>query len=327
MGPDKKFLARFGASSVCSTKRMAKIADLLRFAAVLSLLAGSRNEAFAAEPNREDAKRMTDLGAQAMDRGDFVEALEDFREANSIFPSPNLRYDMGLALDKLGRAAEAVEAFEEFLANREHGTPEARVFARTRLTELEVTVARLEIVVTPPDATLTIDDRPVELRGGSGVPVPVGERTLRVQKAAYAPATERVVVAAGEHRRVEINLKPIASVSAAVAPAVRVVAAPVAQAPPAHRSRGKRLAALLLGGVGLAAVGGGISAGVVAQRASDQLTENDGKGLPFDESQQRRGKAAATAEGALFAVGAAALATGLVLYLVDGRQARGASRR
>ena len=60
-------------------------------AAALSSLA-------AADPSpRDEAKRLKELGAAALDRGDAGTALGFFADAYRVFPSPNLRYDMALA--------------------------------------------------------------------------------------------------------------------------------------------------------------------------------------------------------------------------------------
>src|SRR5260370_42257362 len=58
--------------------------------------------------NREQAKRLRDAGAEAMEHGDFVAALELFHQAFRLYPSPNSRYNVGVALHRLGRSGEGV---------------------------------------------------------------------------------------------------------------------------------------------------------------------------------------------------------------------------
>src|SRR5215471_18117151 len=77
----------------------------------------------------QEAKRLRDRGAEAVARGDFAEAFSDFSRAYNLHPTPNLRYNVAVALDKLGRAAEAIDAFEDFLGLAPHGPADARAFA------------------------------------------------------------------------------------------------------------------------------------------------------------------------------------------------------
>src|SRR3954468_9306832 len=92
---------------------------------------------------RHEAKKLSDAAGEALERGDVAGALADFRRAYALFPSPNLRFDIGEALDELGRAAEAVDAFEEFLAAAPDAPAAARQLAADRVAELGKRVARL----------------------------------------------------------------------------------------------------------------------------------------------------------------------------------------
>src|SRR5262249_35004540 len=139
-----------------------------------------------------------------------------FREAYQLVPSPNLNFNMGVALDQLGRYAEAVSAFEEFLDATPDVITDARVteaclFAKARLAALEPKVARLELAASPVDAVVIVDELPVTLSRKQGLPVMAGEHTIRVQREAYTPAVQRLSIANGEHRRIDVKLQPIIS--------------------------------------------------------------------------------------------------------------------
>src|SRR5260221_13660037 len=89
----------------------------------------------AAAPVRADddararAKALKEAGAAALDRGDAARALEKFRAAYDAFPSPNLRFNLGLALARLGRDAEAATEFQAFLEGAAQVSNEARAYA------------------------------------------------------------------------------------------------------------------------------------------------------------------------------------------------------
>jgi Tetratricopeptide repeat len=174
--------------------------------------------------NRNEAKRLRDLGAAAMEQGKFADAVEAFQQAYEIYPTPNLRYNLAWALAEVGRFAEAVDAFEEFLATAPAADPGARERATARLRELESRIARLEVVVAPADAVISIDGQPPRLPRMAGIPVMPGARRVVAERLGYARRSERVTLAAGEHRRIEWMLALSATPAPAQSPAIAATA-------------------------------------------------------------------------------------------------------
>src|SRR5438105_1944763 len=123
----------------------------------------------AADPVAE-AKRLKDVAAEAFLRGDYAAALESFQSAYRIHPTPNLRYDVAVALSKMGRYDEAVEAFEDFLASAPDAPADARAYAQRQLRQFAALVGRLSVRVEPADAAVTIDG--AELRRPEAVVLP-----------------------------------------------------------------------------------------------------------------------------------------------------------
>jgi hypothetical protein len=101
-------------------------------------------------------------------------------------------------------------------------------------------------------------------------------------------------------------------------------AAAVKEAPleTAQPGRGKKLAGVVLAASGLALVGTGIAFGVFAKRDGDQLTQLDQQRGVFDPSTERAGRLDQRLEGVCIVVGAAAVATGAILYLLGARAGR-----
>jgi hypothetical protein len=93
------------------------------------------------------------------------------------------------------------------------------------------------------------------------------------------------------------------------------------KAPPerAQSGRGKKLAGILVGAGGLALVGTGIVFGVLAKQAGDQLTQLDQSRGVFDPSKESAGRRDQVLEGVFIGVGAAAVATGAILYVLGAR--------
>lgn len=159
--------------------------------------------------NREEAKRLRDAGAQAMEHGDFGAALGLFHQAFRLYPSANSRYNVGVALDRLGRSSEAVEAFEAFLADSSNAPNDAREFAQQRLKELAPQISRLTVAVSPPEAALALDGLPLSLPRARELPVMPGVHEVTAELAGYVSTSTRVVVSAGEQRRIDFALQPI----------------------------------------------------------------------------------------------------------------------
>jgi len=101
-------------------------------------------------------------------------------------------------------------------------------------------------------------------------------------------------------------------------------AAPVAAVAANENGPSLRVAGIAVGVVGLACLVAGIATGVLAQQASDDLSRLD-KTRPrvqFDAGKENEGKTEQVLEGVFLGVGAAAVATAVVLYALGHRQRR-----
>ena len=80
-------------------------------------------------------------GRRAYDSGDYETALDAFERALELTSRPALYYNVGLALDRLRRDAEALRAYEQYLElvaeSDERATVEARVLALRRAVDEE----------------------------------------------------------------------------------------------------------------------------------------------------------------------------------------------
>src|SRR5262245_31511789 len=63
----------------------------------------------------EEAKRAFTDGKAAFDAGDYEKALALFQRADAIAPAPNLSYNIGNCLERMGRFMEAADAFQRYL--------------------------------------------------------------------------------------------------------------------------------------------------------------------------------------------------------------------
>jgi tetratricopeptide (TPR) repeat protein len=264
----------------------------------------------AAAPPREEAKQLKDLGAQALERGDFAQALEYFDRAYRLYPSSRLRYNLGLAYDHLGRVPEAIDAFEGFLAEASPDAPsEAREHARARLKDLTARIARLQIVVDPPDADLRLDGRPLARPSGA-IRLLAGAHRLEASATGRQPSTLELTLAAGESKELTLQLLVLEETSVG-SPSPSVVAPPAGP-----KRRGKQIAGITLGVVGIGALAGGIAFAALGASAQDQVLKM------FDPALERDGRNDNIAAGILFGIGGAAVISGVVLLAIGTRDAR-----
>lgn len=106
---------------------------------VVACLLTSVGWAHAQDDDDAEARALFDAGRHAFDDGRFVEALDLFRRSYERSGLPSLWYNIGVAADRASREAEALEAYERFVA----GSPDN---PRVRMVRgrIEVLQARLE---------------------------------------------------------------------------------------------------------------------------------------------------------------------------------------
>jgi hypothetical protein len=92
-----------------------------------------------------------------------------------------------------------------------------------------------------------------------------------------------------------------------------------------RRPRTFKTAGIAVGALGVAGLVAGIACGVVAKQNSDDLTALGRSGGTFDPGKESAGKSLQAAETAMFVVGAVAVVTGVVLYVVGHRASRHAA--
>jgi hypothetical protein len=275
---------------------------------VLVLVAGNALAQGAPE-DRQRAEALARVGADAVQRGDWPLALEQFRAAYQIYPSANLRYDIGVALAAVGRYVEALDELHAFVDGAPGAPADARAFALARIAELERRVGHLTLDA-PKDAQLTVNGSVLSI-GQSSLRVIPGNVTIAMSLAGHCSITERASLTAGESRVVRLACPP----AHALVPPTEITRET------AHRRRSLKTATAVVGSIGIASIIGGAVLGGLAQSASDELSRINRDGLHFDPSLERNGKAFQAGEGALLAIGSAAVIAG-VATLVAARRAR-----
>jgi tetratricopeptide (TPR) repeat protein len=96
---------------------MPKATNWLAFAALALALALAAPRSASAGP-KQDARAHIDRAAEAHKAGDLDKALAELQAAHALDPQPQLLYALGQIYTKLGRCAEASDAYLRFLSAR-----------------------------------------------------------------------------------------------------------------------------------------------------------------------------------------------------------------
>lgn len=124
-------------------------------AALVGLLAVS--SVAAADPSAADKRRAAELAAQSAEhykRGELEVAVALLRQAYELYPQPNLLYNLGRSLEKLGDAKGAIDAYQQYLADAkdvaDRGEIEQRIAALKAQLPAEPAKPPPPVPVAPP---------------------------------------------------------------------------------------------------------------------------------------------------------------------------------
>lgn len=182
-----------------STKRFGRAGGGLLCAGLLlsSPLPAKAETPASANATRAPSERASERyqeGVRAYAAGRYKDAIDSFREADSLAPSAALSYNSALAYDKLLDTASALAHYREYL-RREPNAPRAGAVT-TRIHELEAELARrgvqqMTLHSDPPGATVVIDDKPLGVTPWMGT-LPPGAHVVELRLPGYADFVQRL---------------------------------------------------------------------------------------------------------------------------------------
>jgi len=154
------------------------------------------------------ASKLLEQGNRLSNDGEYVEALEKFRAAHDIYPSPKLLLNIGTMLRQLGRNVEAADIYEKYLHDPE-SDPKQREFLTRTLDEINSVVGHMHITVDPKDAAVSLDGAALIVPAeGADVRVEPGTHKIVGEKKGFPPALTTISLKRGETRTVELKLLP-----------------------------------------------------------------------------------------------------------------------
>ncbi|XXX74217.1 preprotein translocase subunit TatA [Sorangium sp. So ce134] len=283
-----------------------------------------------AQPNdpKTQAQELFEQGRAAVEARDCARAIPLFRRSQATYPSRGTLLNLAQCEADLGRVASAWQHFRELLTQLTPGDPRLPI-TQQRIADLEPRLPKLVVQVAdgaPAPSEVLLDQAAMPQASlGSELPVDPGDHVIVARWADGRQAEARVSVAEGARKDVRLEPPPVA---AAPPPPVRASDAPQApspppDAPPPPASSARRTLAFVVGGVGVAALGGSLITGGLALGAKGDLEkECPDPSRCSDEgmSLKSRGQTLTTTSTVLGAIGLAGIGAGLVLFLTAPEQ-------
>ncbi|MFI5308757.1 MAG: type IV pilus biogenesis/stability protein PilW [Polyangiales bacterium] len=275
------------------------------------------------DSDKAAAEALFDEGRKLMGEGKFDEACPKLEASQRLDPGVGTLLNLADCLEKRGKTASAWAQFREASsAAHKTGSLEREEIARTRANELEAKLAYLTIETWKGQRVqVTRDGSAVdEAVLGSAIPVDPGEHVISAS--ATGKRSWSTTVTVGEASRVSVAV-PILP-DEAQAPGAAPGAAAGATAPTASDSgsgasnSSLRIAAVAVGAVGVIGIGLGIGFGADAMsKWSDAKAHCNPYPYCGAEGQRLgdRAKTSATISTIAFAIGAAGIAGGIVLWV------------
>lgn len=249
-------------------------------------------------------------GRAYYEQGRYEDALREFEEALRAAPDAQkglMTFNVAQAQERLGRIAEAVASFQQYLSLVPDAEDRATVEARIQTLQARLTETGIVLTASEEGALVFVDGRQAGTTPlADPILVPPGSHELRVEKEGFRPFRLRVSVEAGRRLETEVTL----------------VAAERHEPPPpppaAARSGGSLLPWVATGVAGVGLVCGTIF-GVLALGESDAANEEKAGDFDVYDEASSNAETWALLADVSFGVGAAAAVGAVVLFLLTGR--------
>lgn len=193
--------------------------------------------ALAGEPNDGEKARLAELlraGDAAAKAKQWQACVQAYREALAIEDSPRTAGELGLCEEQLLRFADAHNHLDRAM-DAAPTDPKSEPWSRYQagMVRLRTRVGVLFISVSPPDAAVLLDGRPLGRADGRHVAVEPGTHTLAARFGGYEDVTKTIVVTAPSSPQIDLALKPLPKSPIAPTPKASSPAGPPANVPAA----------------------------------------------------------------------------------------------
>ena len=254
---------------------------LLAGVTVALSLASFGQPAQGGEGNKATARAHYETGTRLYEIREYDKALLEYKAAYLAQPDPAFLFNIGQCYRRLGQNLEALNFFREYLKKAAPDDPsrnqvEARVREIEAVAEIKAEAAQPAPALPPPNS--------------ASVPPLQAPATTSIPASTLPSPPEPPSAAASLEQPASASTAPQLS----------------------NSGRGLRIAGIACGAAGLASVGTAVYYYTRARSLSDRVTNSQTPTASDDQA----GKDAQTMQWVFYSVGAGALATGAVLYLL-----------
>lgn len=146
--------------------------------------------------DRVDAKQLVQTGVRLLEVKDYLGALAIFKDAYNRFPSAKILLNIGTTYKLLGRDAEAANVYQRYLDSNDADAARKAEVTEV-LAELDKTVGKVSITVTPEDAEVQIGDEWLPAQTVRVWRAAPGTFSIQVRKVGFQQAGQTTTVTAG----------------------------------------------------------------------------------------------------------------------------------
>jgi hypothetical protein len=277
-----------------------------------------------------DAERLFREGQRLMEERRYGEACFKFEAAYKKDQQLGTLLNLAYCHKEQGSTWQAwVEFKEAEVKATELKRSDRKDFARQRMAELEKSLAR--VVIDPQSKVelteVLVEDRRVpEAEKGATFAAEPGQRKLTFRAKGKKQVVQLVTIAKGDRSQhfavppmEEQEQEPVAVEAPAPRPPEEPHPAPRPTVAPERQGSSQKTVALVLGGVGIVALGAGAVTGLLTLSNDCSSSGKNENRCPQDpaerEAVEDRGKTTGMISNVTLGVGAAALLAGVILYL------------
>jgi hypothetical protein len=294
----------------------------LAIGAVFAATVGSAPAARAQAGDKALAEELFRQGQTLMREKRYAEACPKLAESQRMDPSTGTLLNLGTCHEQEGKLASAWSEFNDALQLAQRDDRQDRVaFAQEHIAAIEPRLSRLKLELSPigdpPGLEVRLDGKVVG-RPAFGVAMPVdpGPHEIGASAPGKRPWQTTVVAAQGPASQAVVIPALTDAPAGATAGAAPASGAKSDRPPPDGKTQ--RIVAYALGGVGVVGLALGSVFGMQAISKNDESNQKgctDNQCSPDAAEIRRDAQAAGTASTVAFAIGGAALAGGVVLFL------------
>jgi tetratricopeptide (TPR) repeat protein len=246
---------------------------------------------------KERARAAYARGQELYKTGKYEEAEAAYREAFVAVPNPVMLLGVAESQKKLGRASDAVAT------NREE--------VERKISDIRASPATVVVASDPPGASVVVDGAGTGKVTPTEIDMTAGGHSVRLSLPGYAPFTQMLTVQSGTRHELRLALR--ASSQEVPLPSSGADVHEISTAPSEKENhKGANTAPWIVTGIGVLALGSGAVLGAAAIGEKSDFDKKPTKATAY------RGKRLTLLADVAFGVGAAALITGVVLFLTAG---------